>query len=819
MVKVLVVNMIPNNWSDEQNQDAEPCLSVNPANPQEMLATAFTFDNPAGSSAISPAMTGNLAPVYHSTDGGNSWSLHFVLPTAAGAILPTFDVTARFGGTSGRAYSGLISSVSGSIIINRAPNAITPEATLVTRSGDQPFAEATTASVGPFTGNDVLFVGYNAIGATLDQSQNASAPAPTFTTLSLDARNASGGPKVRTAIHSVGTIYVSFYTANPDGTWDVIVVKDLNWGASGSPYQALIGADGKAGAIVAKSISIGASGTEDADFGHDRRGWELAIAVDPNNDQRVYVVYNTGTSAADYTLHVVKSTDGGATWSADVRTIVVAKNPGIAINSLGHVGFAYQAVVGPAGASNWVTIFEHSRDDFATFDSHTLANVPSSTPTPATDMATYIGDYIKVQAVGRHFYGVFSAGNAPVLANFPSGIRFQRNVNTTAQTLLGNDGVTVVPPSIDPFFFKVTIKTPGIATAIANSGFFGDVCLGSFADETLTINNHGSGALRIFNIISTLVDFEVPSVLSYPLKVKVGDSIDLTIRFRPTILGFRAGKIEIFSNDPASPHVVDVSGDCPAPRLVMMIADRGDFGACCRGSFVDECLVLNNSGKCRLGITGISSSMADFEVPEVITYPLTIGPGNSLPVPIRFAPTSHGPKSATITVFSDDPGGPRTINVAGFAPAGKLAVSGSTTFGGVNACCCADRTLSVCNVGDCALRVTSVHFKRRSRHWRILHNPFPAKLHPGSCLPVVIQYHATEKARAVLTHKAVLDDPETPVKIVEALAYTIWDCSCKEGCGKEDCDDCRKNCCDKVYRCRQGYPCCDDDDDEDRKGE
>ena len=62
------------------------------------------------------------------------------------------------------------------------------------------------------------------------------------------------------------------------------------------------------------------------------------------------------------------------------------------------------------------------------------------------------------------------------------------------------------------------------------------------------------------------------------------------------------------------------------------------------------------------------------------------------------------------------------------------------------------------------------------------------------------------------------DDPMTPVKYVEVLAYTIWDACCKEGsdgCRKEDCDDCRKNCCDKHPSCRQGYPCCDDDDDDD----
>ncbi len=94
---------------------------------------------------------------------------------------------------------------------------------------------------------------------------------------------------------------------------------------------------------------------------------------------------------------------------------------------------------------------------------------------------------------------------------------------------------------------------------------------------------------------------------------------------------------------------------------------------------------------------------------------------------------------------SNDPAGPRTIRVSGDAPSGTLAVTGSTSFGGVKAHCCAERILSICNVGDCNLHVTSVAFKRKSRHWKLIHNPFPATLHPGSCLNVVIRYKATER--------------------------------------------------------------------------
>jgi hypothetical protein len=268
------------------------------------------------------------------------------------------------------------------------------------------------------------------------------------------------------------------------------------------------------------------------------------------------------------------------------------------------------------------------------------------------------------------------------------------------------------------------------------------------------------------------------------------------------------------SDDPVGLHKVSVFGNAPPPRLSLILADTGDFGKVCVGSFVDRPLILNNSGRCTLTVTGIASSSGEFIVPEVLSYPLLIAPGDSLPIPIRFEPTSFGAKAGTLTVTSDDPAGPRTIAVSGFAPSGKLAVTGSTTFGGVTACCCADRTISICNVGACDLQVTSVRFKRKSPHWKLLHNPFPATLHAGSCLNVVIRYKATEKCPRSCELIIESNDPDTSVKILEILAYTIWEpCRCKDCC-----EDCRKGGCDGHHQevcCRQGYPCCCEDDEED----
>jgi hypothetical protein len=58
-------------------------------------------------------------------------------------------------------------------------------------------------------------------------------------------------------------------------------------------------------------------------------------------------------------------------------------------------------------------------------------------------------------AVGQTFFGIFSANNSPNMANFPNGVKYQRNANFNTHTLLNVNNSSPVAVSIDPFFFKV----------------------------------------------------------------------------------------------------------------------------------------------------------------------------------------------------------------------------------------------------------------------------------------------------------------------------------------------------------------------------
>jgi hypothetical protein len=363
-----------------------------------------------------------------------------------------------------------------------------------------------------------------------------------------------------------------------------------------------------------------------------------------------------------------------------------------------------------------------------------------------------------------------------------------------------------------------TLGTSSLAYAIADSGSFGNVCVGSLRDEELTINNSGPCPLSITGVTSSSTVFPAPGVVSFPLVVNPGSSLVLPIRFQPTATGLANGVITIISNDPASPALLPVSGFAPSPRLALMIANSGNFGDTCVHAFTDKPLTLCNTGPCTLTISAITSNSPEFIAPEVLSFPLTIAPGVSLQVPIRFEPTSIGPKTGSITAVSNDPiASSQSIAVSGFAPHGKIAITGSLCFGGVNACCRAERTLTICNTGDCKLYIRSLEFKRKNPHWQLVRNPFPATLHPGSCLSVLVRYKATERCPVCCELVVKSDDPHHPVRILNCLAYTIWDdCKCKDGC-----DECKKGCCDKCHSdcCCQGRAddCCEEEDHDDEE--
>lgn len=477
-MQINVVNMIPKPLSGEANQDSEPNLAVNPINPQQIVATAFT-PNPSG---------GTLAPIFISSNGGQTWALNAIVPGAT-AGFPTGDITTKFGGSSNVLYGGILRADNLDMNVLRTNNFVssTPMTVLVDRaSEDQPWVQAATTAGG--SGNvDRAYIGHNDFNtsprtATVEQSLNAAtAPPPAgFGPITIASRSpgaGQNGPSVRPTIHSGGRIYVAYFNWQSFSsmvTADVVVCRDDNWAQGGTPYQALIDpGDNLAGLRVAQSVTIPWANSHF--LGQERVGSHLSIAVDPNDQNSVFVAWaDFPNGVAPYTIHLQHSANAGVTWSADLRTVANGINPALAVNAQGYVGFLYQTLTN--AGTVWETHVEISTDSFATAPTDiVLASVPSDTP--VATFLPYLGDYVYLTAADSNFYGVFSANNTPDMSHFPNGVSYQRNANFTTKTLLNVDNTTPVNVSIDPFFFSISaIRCLGLENEVAGIQAEIDAC-------------------------------------------------------------------------------------------------------------------------------------------------------------------------------------------------------------------------------------------------------------------------------------------------------------------------------------------------------
>lgn len=459
---MLLVNMIPRSLSDEVEQDSEPTIAVNPANPKQIIGTAFTPD-PFG---------GDFAPIFVSNDGGLTWTLNFTVPSQ----LQTGDITVAFGSKTNNLYAGILrfpapqDDTHLNVLRTKDAFSSTPMTVLVDRlEADQPYVQAVTVPTPSGRARDRVYVGVNDFAApdatsTVDVSLNGMTGNGNFKSIRVEKSNKSGqnGPQVRPACHADGTVYVAFYRwLATTGNWqantlvvtaDVILVRDDNGGKGTKPFAALKDDAGVPGRAIASGVTFPFHQTGKSVPGQQRLGGDLALAVDPRSSAAVYLAYGARAAGGTYTLHVRSSTDRGLTWSPDLRTLPGAINPGLAIAGDGRVGFLYQQLTGSGSSRRWVTHFEQTADG-ANWSDLVLSTAPAATPT--LSFSPYLGDYAHLVAVGDTFFGIFSANNTPDPANFPNQVTYQRNADFGTRRLFKTDGVTPVAASIDPFFFRV----------------------------------------------------------------------------------------------------------------------------------------------------------------------------------------------------------------------------------------------------------------------------------------------------------------------------------------------------------------------------
>lgn len=318
--QIQLVNMVPRSNSGESFQDSEPSLTVNPANPSQIAATAITTD----------PRYGTKGPIYQSVNGGLNWSIVSVVPNVPGSTFPYVDATVSFGGNN-TLYAAILRSHGAGqpppLSILKALNfPFLTTMTEMTGSSrpdvDQPYIQATTVTVSS-SKKDLIFVGNDDYDIDLDFRGRTAAidqfNQTAFVPIMIDSRGTSDrdGAPVRVAIHPNQTVYAAFLarrSVSGTGTsqffnTDLVLVCDRSTGTAVRTFKALVDSDGKPGKLAATGLHLPVT----LSIGQDRVGHDLAIATDPGNSNTVYVAWADLTNGL-YTLHLRRYTTA-PTWS------------------------------------------------------------------------------------------------------------------------------------------------------------------------------------------------------------------------------------------------------------------------------------------------------------------------------------------------------------------------------------------------------------------------------------------------------------------------------------------------------------------------
>lgn len=190
---------------------------------------------------------------------------------------------------------------------------------------------------------------------------------------------------------------------------------------------------------------------------------------------------------------------------------------------------------------------------------------------------------------------------------------------------------------------------PAAATVVIRR----DLSAGYPRDTVIVVRNTGTGPISISSADLSGQDpafFEVDRS-SLPIMIPPGDSAEVPVR--------------ILESDEDRPYEAEVTlgldGGCPVPPISVRLLHSGSaplFGAddltflaidCDQPISRDSILVLRNDGGSDLVISdaAILGDDPDDFILDIPT-PITIGPGETVSIPVRFAPTDPGVKQITL---------------------------------------------------------------------------------------------------------------------------------------------------------------------------
>ncbi|MDO4724521.1 MAG: choice-of-anchor D domain-containing protein, partial [Comamonadaceae bacterium] len=225
--------------------------------------------------------------------------------------------------------------------------------------------------------------------------------------------------------------------------------------------------------------------------------------------------------------------------------------------------------------------------------------------------------------------------------------------------------------------------TPGVQISPATLDLGNATVGASSPAQTVTLTNNGTGPLTLGAAPAVSGPFEIAagSTCAAGANIAAGGNCTVNVVFKPTAAGPANGSLTIAHNAAGSPSTVALRGAgqaAPAPNAQVSIS-HWEFGVIAVGNeSAPKAITFTNSGTAPLTLAGppalAGPDATAFVLDAGTCNAMTLNPGASCTVQVRFKPTATGLQEAELRFSHDAAGSPTIVRLRGGLPLGTTPV-------------------------------------------------------------------------------------------------------------------------------------------------
>ena len=309
--------------------------------------------------------------------------------------------------------------------------------------------------------------------------------------------------------------------------------------------------------------------------------------------------------------------------------------------------------------------------------------------------------------------------------------------------------------------------TPVISTPPSIA--FGDLTVGSWKREFVSIHNAGTGDLQVNSLALTgSADFTFFNAPTTPFIVKPGRQVSFKVEYLASA-GPASGSVDIGSDDPVTPSVsVLLSGNgIGGTQGINLPSTSVAYGDVLIGTSQRAFVAIQNLGTGDLLVNSLTlTGSGDFTLFNAPAGAFTIKPGRQATIKVDYAPTVAGAAAGSIAINSDDPVNPNlSVSLGGNGVGGTQVINLPTTsivYGDVSLGTTKSTSLAIQNTGTGDLQVTGLSFTGSTDFALATGTPTSYLIAPGRQVTVTVNYGPTVTGAATGSLVIASDDPVNP---------------------------------------------------------